>query len=85
VFGQDLWGQGNAAGAEYRLRVIDDSRRIAELAGEVGITISFEYHEETLTDTSESAYPLLKEINHPNVRSYWQMTANLMCKHVYQV
>ncbi len=39
---------------------------------EQGIKVAFEYHANTLTDTRESAYRLLKEINHPNIYSYWQ-------------
>jgi sugar phosphate isomerase/epimerase len=57
-------------------KVVEDSRRIAAQAAEVGITIAFEYHEETLTDTSESACRLLCEIGLPNVLSYWQPRLN---------
>lgn len=53
-------------------KVIDDSRRIAALAGKSGIRLAFEYHEETLTDTSASACRLLKDIDKNNVGSYWQ-------------
>lgn len=58
-------------------RVIRESYRIAVLAASVGITISYEFHGNTLTDTSESAYRLLKGVNHSNIRSYWQPPANL--------
>lgn len=64
-------GSGNSD-EKWRHKVIEDSRRIAAMAESAGITISFEYHEDTLTDTPESAYNLYKEINHKNIRSYWQ-------------
>jgi 3-dehydroshikimate dehydratase len=56
----------------YRAAVIDEARRIAVLAHAVGITVSFEYHRNTLTDTNVSAHRLLEEVGHPNVRTYWQ-------------
>ena len=60
------------ADEDYRAAVIDDARRIAVLAHTAGITVSFEYHRNTLTDTNVSARRLLEEVGHPNVRTYWQ-------------
>jgi 3-dehydroshikimate dehydratase len=62
----------NKADEAYWARVVDDSRRIAELALREGITVDFEYHGNTLTDTPEMALRLIEEINHPNIRSNWQ-------------
>jgi len=42
-----------------------------------GIKVAFEYHANTLTDTNESAFKLLKSINHSNMYSYWQPPVNL--------
>ena len=42
--------------------------------------ISFEYHVNTLTDSVESAYKLLKDINHPNIYTYWQPPVGLNVK-----
>jgi hypothetical protein len=58
-------------------KVIDDSRRIALLAAGSGINLAFEYHQDTLTDTSASACRLLREIDRPNVGSYWQPPVDL--------
>ncbi len=58
-------------------RVSDESRRIADLAGTAGISISYEYHRNTLTDTNETAIRLLQEVGHGNVRTYWQPLAEL--------
>jgi sugar phosphate isomerase/epimerase len=60
------------ADASYRAAVTEDARRIAVLAHAAGITVSFEYHRNTLTDTNVSARRLLEEVGHPNVRTYWQ-------------
>lgn len=61
----------------YRDQVVADARRIATLAEQKNITINFEYHGETLTDTKESAALLMKEIDHPNVNLYWQPAVGL--------
>ena len=65
--------RGSAAGPpEERRAVEDDLRRIGDVAGEAGIRVSCEYHGGTLTDTNDSARLLYEELEHPNVRSYWQ-------------
>jgi len=56
----------------YWARVIEDSRATGDLAQEAGITVAYEYHGNTLTDTRESALRLLETVNHPNVKTYWQ-------------
>jgi len=56
----------------YRATVVEDSRRIGDMAAEAGIKVSYEYHGKTLTDTNESALKLLKEVNHKNITTYWQ-------------
>ncbi len=58
-------------------KVIEDSQRISTLAEKAGIVLSFEFHEDTLTDTSKSALQLLKMINRDNFRCYWQPPMNL--------
>ena len=74
-----IWAGDRGSGeadAAWRSKVTEDSRHIAALAEKEGITISFEYHRDTLTDTPESAYALLKGINHKNIRTYWQQNFN---------
>ena len=61
-----------ASDAVYRDRVIDTSRRIADLAADAGVTVAYEFHGNTLTDTNASARQLLEEVAHDNIRSYWQ-------------
>lgn len=65
--------QGTAAAdAAYFHRVVEDSRRIAELAAQAGIRIAYEFHADTLTDTNEAACKLLSTVAHENIASYWQ-------------
>lgn len=52
--------------------VIEDSRRIADMAYLRNIRIAYEFHKGTLTDTPSSARKLLAAVNRPNVRCYWQ-------------
>ncbi len=56
--------------------IINESRRIADMALKEGVAVAYEYHNNTLTDTSESAYRLLTEVNHKNMLSYWQPPVN---------
>jgi sugar phosphate isomerase/epimerase len=55
----------------YRLLVEEDSVRIGALAAKAGVTVAFEYHGNTLTDTRDSALRLLRTCA-GSVKSYWQ-------------
>ena len=57
---------------DYFQKVVEHSRLIADLAQTANISISFEFHNHTLTDTNESSYKLLSSINHDNVKTFWQ-------------
>jgi sugar phosphate isomerase/epimerase len=70
-----VWAGGRASrdmDSEYRQRLAAEIRRIAGLATQAGCSIGLEYHGNTATDTNESALQLLKEIDHPAVKTYWQ-------------
>jgi sugar phosphate isomerase/epimerase len=60
-----------------RGRVVDDIRAAATLAEISGITVSLERHGGTLTDTPSSGLQLFHELNHGNVRAYWQPAVDL--------
>lgn len=65
--------KGSAETDEDRFMVIvEDARRIASMAEAAGIAVAFEYHNDTMTDTLESTLRLLRVIDHPNMRCYWQ-------------
>jgi 3-dehydroshikimate dehydratase len=70
-----VWaGRRGSADADeaYWRRVVEESLRIADLAWQAGLTIAYEYHGNTLTDTDAAALCLLKEVNHPAISTYWQ-------------
>jgi sugar phosphate isomerase/epimerase len=60
------------ASPTYWAQVIADSRRIANMSATHRLTISYEYHGNTLTDDKESAVRLLKEVDHPHIYTFWQ-------------
>lgn len=65
--------QGSAsADAAYRTLVIEDSHHIASLAADAGLPVVYEFHANTLTDSSAAARSLLESVAHPNLTSYWQ-------------
>ncbi len=55
-----------------RGRVVEDLRRIVEVAANAGVRIATEFHGGTLTDTNASAHQLLLEVDHSNLYTYWQ-------------
>lgn len=58
--------------SEGRSRVVEDLRRITELAADAGVRVATEFHGGTLTDTNESTIQLLAEVDHANLYTYWQ-------------
>ncbi len=58
-------------------QVIEDTKRVCGLAGRAGLTVSFEYHDGTLTDTPETALRLAKAVDCANLRLYWQPAVGL--------
>ena len=52
--------------------LIKHARYMADKAADSNITIGFEYHQRSLTDTAESAVKLIKDIDRDNVKLYWQ-------------
>lgn len=64
--------QGPDAKLIYFKHVASDADRIARIATDAGLTVSFEYHRDSLTETAESRLRLEGEIKHPGIRYYWQ-------------
>jgi sugar phosphate isomerase/epimerase len=56
----------------YRQLVADDALRCADLAAAENISIAYEFHSNTLTDTNQSAADLLAVTNRPNISTLWQ-------------
>lgn len=67
---------GERGSAEHdhadRQRVVEAGRDAAERAAAAGLTVVAEWHGNTLTDTADSATRLLREIDHPRFKTYWQ-------------
>ena len=64
------------ADLSYRERLISESRRIADMAAAEGVRISYEFHRGTLNDSGPASTALLRDVAHPNVRTYWQPEAS---------
>lgn len=61
----------------FRARIVDESRRIADLAGQQEIRLVFEFHADSLTETGESCAALMEALGHTNARVYWQPAPEL--------
>jgi sugar phosphate isomerase/epimerase len=57
---------------DERKRIIDDLHRITAMASAAGLSISTEYHQNTLTDTIASAGELLDAVPDPHLQTLWQ-------------
>jgi len=60
---------------ETYAELVENTRRMADKAAEYRITLAFEYHRKTLTETAESAVRLIKTVDRENVKLYWQNSA----------
>lgn len=61
-----------ATSEDMRWRIVEELRRIADLASRSLVGISLEFHGGTLTDTNDSANQLMVELDHPNIVCQWQ-------------
>ncbi len=57
---------------DERCALVREAQLCAGLAAGAGLTMSFEYHGGTLTNTAPSAASLMREIDRDNVFLYWQ-------------
>lgn len=60
------------ASDEYNHKIVNEVKMLAKMLDETNISISFEFHGNTLTDTYEGTKTLLTNINCENVYTYWQ-------------
>lgn len=56
-----------------RARLVDKLHRACACAAERELTVSLEFHENTLADSASATLALIHEVNHPALRTYWQM------------
>ncbi|MCP4380826.1 MAG: sugar phosphate isomerase/epimerase [Hyphomicrobiales bacterium] len=59
---------------EERMAIVETIRGYCDDASRHGVTVSIEYHPDTLTDHIAGAIWLLDQIGHDNCRTYWQPT-----------
>ena len=57
---------------EYRAKIIADTQAICDMAKPYGLTVAYEYHGWTLTETLESALQAYNEVGKENMKMYWQ-------------
>ncbi|MBE6542514.1 MAG: sugar phosphate isomerase/epimerase [Ruminococcaceae bacterium] len=57
---------------ELRREYINNLRKTCRYAASKNITVSTEYHPNTLTETTESAMRMIDEVADENLRLYWQ-------------
>lgn len=61
---------------EYRRTVWEDTARICRIAEQKQLTVTFEFHSGTLTDSLPSLHALRQAADSPAFRSGWQPTVN---------
>lgn len=67
----------STASEDYRRAAARELHAVCREADRMNITVSLEYHRQTLTQTVESALSLLQEADAPNLRTYWQPNPEL--------
>ena len=60
------------ADSGFILEVVKDSLRIADMAAKENITVSFEYHKGSFTDSNENMIKFAGMVKHENLKFYWQ-------------
>ncbi|MCF7854003.1 MAG: sugar phosphate isomerase/epimerase [Candidatus Pacebacteria bacterium] len=65
---------------KHRKWVEDESRRIAAEAAGQGVQVAFEFHGNTLTDTTASAAALLGATHEAGMQCYWQPLPGWSCQ-----
>ncbi len=76
------WGTDDTS-PEVRQSIVSAIQSLCTLAAPHGITVSTEFHQNTLTDHWESAVRLAEEVERDNFRLYWQ--PNQFRDHDYNV
>lgn len=56
--------------------LVEETRRIADIANEKGIVIAFEFHKGTYNDSAKSSAKFFEAVNRENVKTYWQPMSN---------
>ncbi len=62
---------------EDRANIVADARRVCDMAAKEGITISVEYHNDSMTDSADADIAFLNMVDHDNFYTYWQQPLEL--------
>jgi sugar phosphate isomerase/epimerase len=57
---------------DVRTSIVEDLARCCDLANQRQVTIATEFHAGTLTDDTGSCLALIREVDRPNMRTFWQ-------------
>ncbi len=81
-----IWGgkkNYETLSVEEREIFLDEAKRAAEIADRAGVTLAFECHNNTFTNCIEGALTLMRTVDSPSLRMYWQpnqhRTADINC------
>lgn len=75
-----VWAGSQPSGElseQERSALTEELRRAVGFAREAGIPLGLEWHKNTLTDENASGLRLIKEIDSPYLRTFWQQTKAL--------
>ena len=75
-----IWAGDRASAAvpsAERKSMVEEARRVADMADAEGMRIVLEWHRETLTDTNESGLSFIEAVDRANFLTLWQPTMAL--------
>lgn len=61
---------------EYK-EIVAEAKEVSKIAKDYDIPLTLEWHKNTLTDTNESGLKLLREVDSPYFKTFWQPTQAL--------
>lgn len=70
-----IWGGKKVSSVltvEERAALVQETKELCDMLKGTGIDLAFEFHNNTITDTAESAVRLMNEVNRDNLYLYYQ-------------
>lgn len=65
---------------EYYEQAVKETQVLCDMAAEYGITLAFEFHRNSLSDTADSAIQIYKDISRKNFGMYYQYDSQISIK-----
>lgn len=66
----------NKVSPESYKKMILETQKIADVAAKKGLTVAFEFHQNTHNDCGDASVRFLKDVGKENVKTYWQPFGN---------